>query len=48
YGLAALGYEGVKLCVSILRAEIDLSLGLLGCRNLNELTPEHLRFDSKI
>jgi len=25
-----------------------LSLGLLGCRNLTELTPEHLRFDVKI
>ncbi|MFZ9962926.1 MAG: alpha-hydroxy acid oxidase [Burkholderiales bacterium] len=48
YGLAARGYEGVKLCISILRAEIDLSLGLLGCRNLNELTPEHLHFDVKI
>jgi isopentenyl diphosphate isomerase/L-lactate dehydrogenase-like FMN-dependent dehydrogenase len=41
-GLAAGGEAGAARALAIFREEIDRSLGLVGCRNLGELTREHL------
>jgi len=43
YGLAAGGKPGVARALEIIRAEIDRSLGLLGCPNLVALSREHVR-----
>ena len=37
YGLAAGGYKGVDKIINILRKDIELGMGLLGCTNINEL-----------
>jgi isopentenyl diphosphate isomerase/L-lactate dehydrogenase-like FMN-dependent dehydrogenase len=39
YGVAAGGEAGVARALSILRAEIDRTLGLLGVRAIDELGP---------
>jgi lactate 2-monooxygenase len=39
YGLALAGQAGVEAVLRNLIAELDLTLGLVGCRNLAELTP---------
>ncbi len=40
WGLAWAGERGVARVLEMLRAEIDLALGLCGCSSLEELTPE--------
>jgi (S)-mandelate dehydrogenase len=45
YGAAAAGLAGVRKAIEILRGEVDLTLGALGCPTLAELGP-HLLFDS--
>ena len=42
YGLAAGGQPGVARALQLLRAEIELDMKLMGCRNLSELTSECL------
>lgn len=52
YGLASGGQDGVERCIEILKAEIDLTLGLLGVTQLNDLNPSYLSrtsdFDSLV
>jgi len=43
WGLAAGGREGVERVLELLREELELTLGLLGCASPSELTREHLR-----
>jgi 4-hydroxymandelate oxidase len=42
WALAAAGQEGVQHAASILRAELELALPLLGCSSIDELGPELL------
>ena len=42
YGAAVAGTEGIAKVVDILRSEIDRDLALLGCKDLNEVTPDLL------
>lgn len=42
YGLGALGSPGVRLCLDILRKELDLSLALSGITDVRALSREHL------
>jgi L-lactate dehydrogenase (cytochrome) len=42
YGLAAGGQPGVERALGLLRAEIDRSLALLGCRSVGDLGPGHV------
>jgi (S)-mandelate dehydrogenase len=43
YGLAAGGDAGVRRALEMLAAELDRVLGQLGCRSLEDLTPDLLR-----
>jgi 4-hydroxymandelate oxidase len=43
WGLAAGGAAGAERVLSILRAELELTLGLCGCPSPRDLTPGHLR-----
>lgn len=43
YGLGAGGGTGVERAIGFLRAELERSMALLGCRSLAELRPEHVR-----
>jgi L-lactate dehydrogenase (cytochrome) len=43
FGLAAGGQAGVKKAVELLRAEIETDMGLLGCRNISEISSKHIR-----
>jgi 4-hydroxymandelate oxidase len=43
WGLAAAGSEGVAAVLGLLRAELELTLGLCGCRSPSELTRNHVR-----
>ena len=42
YGLAAAGYDGVKRALEILRADVERTMRLLGCRSLHELNPSYI------
>ena len=42
FGLAAGGQAGVAKALEILRAEIERDMGLLGCRNIGELSSKHI------
>jgi L-lactate dehydrogenase (cytochrome) len=42
YGLASGGQVGVERALGLLRAELERSLALLGCRSLAEIRPEHV------
>ena len=42
WGLAAGGEEGARHVLELLRAEIELSLQLAGCRSPADLTPAHV------
>jgi (S)-mandelate dehydrogenase len=42
YGAAAGGLTGVKKAISILRGEIDLVMGQIGCPSLDQLGPDFL------
>jgi (S)-mandelate dehydrogenase len=43
YGLAAGGEAGVERALSILSTEFDRVLGQLGCNQVADLKPEHVR-----
>ncbi len=43
YGLAMNGQEGVKDVLQNIIADFDLTMGLAGCRTLNDITPEFVR-----
>ena len=42
YGLAAGGQKGVEHALGLLRAELERSLALLGCRSIAEIGPDHI------
>ena len=42
YGLAAGGQAGVARALELLRAEIERDMGLLGCRNIGEISGKHI------
>ena len=42
YGLALAGEQGVREVIANFAAELDLTMGLAGCRSPAELGPEHL------
>ena len=42
YGLAAGGQAGVAKGLELLRAEIERDMGLLGCRNISEISRKHI------
>lgn len=43
YGLAAYGEPGVRRVLSLLRAEFERTMVLLGCPSVDELSREHIR-----
>jgi isopentenyl diphosphate isomerase/L-lactate dehydrogenase-like FMN-dependent dehydrogenase len=43
WGLAAAGWEGVARVLELLRAELELTLGLCGCKSPGELGRAHVR-----
>jgi isopentenyl diphosphate isomerase/L-lactate dehydrogenase-like FMN-dependent dehydrogenase len=43
WGLAAAGRDGVARVLELLRAELELTLGLCGCTNPSQLTRAHVR-----
>ena len=45
YGLMAGGRQGVDRLFEILRNEIEVTMQLLGVRNMSELTPDHVNLD---
>jgi len=42
YGLAAGGQAGVNKALELLRAEIVRGMGLIGCRNISEISVKHI------
>ena len=44
YGLAAAGALGVSHVIHILRAELELTMALAGCRDLRDIGPSHVRW----
>ena len=42
FGLAAGGQAGVSKAVELLRAEIERGMGLIGCRNISEISEKHI------
>jgi L-lactate dehydrogenase (cytochrome) len=42
YGLGALGQQGVTLALQLISRELQVSLALTGCNDVNELGPRHL------
>ena len=42
FGLAAGGQAGVSKAVDLLRAEIERGMGLIGCRNISEISGKHI------
>jgi len=46
YGAAAAGIPGVRKAISILRREIDLTMGQIGCPSLDQLDPSFV-YDGK-
>jgi isopentenyl diphosphate isomerase/L-lactate dehydrogenase-like FMN-dependent dehydrogenase len=45
YGVSAAGLPGALKAIEILRSQLDLTLGMLGCASLDALGP-HVLFDS--
>jgi 4-hydroxymandelate oxidase len=43
YGLAAAGVLGVSHVIHILRAELELTMALTGCRDLRDIGPSLVR-----
>lgn len=43
YGLAVAGSRGVRHALNLLKKEILVDLALLGCEDINQLTPEYLQ-----
>ncbi len=44
YPLAAAGQSGVERALTLMRAEIERGMKLMGCRSLSELSPDNLAF----
>ncbi|KAL2413142.1 Oxidase FUB9 [Exophiala dermatitidis] len=44
WGLAYNGQAGVELAIKLLLEEFRTTMALAGCRNLNEITPEHITY----
>lgn len=44
YGLAAGGYDGVDKAIEFLKRDVNLSMGLLGCKNIKELKSNTEKF----
>ena len=44
YPLAAAGQAGVERALGLLRMEIERGMKLMGCRSIEELSPDNLRF----
>ncbi|WP_374191825.1 alpha-hydroxy-acid oxidizing protein [Spirosoma foliorum] len=44
YGLALDGQAGVETVIRNLLADLELTLGLIGCKGLSEITADSLRF----
>ena len=42
YGLAAAGQPGVTRVLDLMRAEIERGMGLIGCRNISEISARHI------
>jgi isopentenyl diphosphate isomerase/L-lactate dehydrogenase-like FMN-dependent dehydrogenase len=42
YGLAVGGSDGVSRVVEILRTELEMTMGLAGCRSLNDIKKDRL------
>ena len=42
YGLAAAGQPGVTRVLDLMRAEIERGMGLIGCRNISEISTRHI------
>ena len=42
YGLAVAGAEGVARAMEILRTELEMTMGLAGCRNLSEIKKDRI------
>jgi L-lactate dehydrogenase (cytochrome) len=42
YGLGALGEQGVRMALDIIARELQVSLALTGCNDVNDLGPRHL------
>ena len=42
YGVAAGGEAGARRALEILREEVDMTMALIGCANINELGPDFL------
>jgi L-lactate dehydrogenase (cytochrome) len=43
YGLAAAGHAGVARAIAILKADIERTLVLLGCRSVNQLDRSYIQ-----
>src|SRR3546814_17375670 len=48
YGLAAHGAPGVARVLELLRMELERTLALLGCANVDELTRDHIRLAGEV
>jgi L-lactate dehydrogenase (cytochrome) len=44
YPLAAAGQAGVERALGLMRAEIERGMKLMGCRSIDQLSRENLRF----
>ena len=44
YALAAAGQAGVERALALLRTELERDMKLMGCRSINELSRQNLRF----
>ena len=42
YGMAAAGYPGIECAISILRADLERTLRLLGCQTVSSLNPAYI------
>ncbi len=47
YGLGAMGQEGVTTALEIIRNEMDISMAFCGERDINQMSRNHLHFDTK-
>ena len=44
YGLAAAGQPGVERALGLMRSEIERDMRLMGCKNIQQLSSNNLRF----
>ena len=42
YGMAAAGYAGIERAISILHADLERTLRLLGCQTVSSLNPTYV------